>query len=108
MAASDHQEGIADDETHAFFTRLMDDSGPMLLGSRDLRDDGRLLASSRSRRRRIVASNARAVKLEANPNYVVSSTRTDFPCANSHQIVGDLRTSVQKLKDANPAGRAHW
>lgn len=24
----DHQEGIADDETHAFFTRLMDESGP--------------------------------------------------------------------------------
>ena len=23
----DHQEGIADDETHAFFTRLMDESG---------------------------------------------------------------------------------
>jgi hypothetical protein len=24
----DHQEGIADDETHAFFTRLMDRAGP--------------------------------------------------------------------------------
>ena len=23
----DHQEGIADDETHAFFTRLMDEGG---------------------------------------------------------------------------------
>src|SRR6266496_2110547 len=28
----DHQEGIADDETHAFFTRLMDDGGAMLWG----------------------------------------------------------------------------
>src|SRR5262249_35560726 len=26
----DHQEGIADDETHAFFTRLMDEGGAML------------------------------------------------------------------------------
>ena len=26
----DHQEGIADDETHAFFTRLMDEVGAML------------------------------------------------------------------------------
>ena len=26
----DHQEGIADDETHAFFTRLIDESGAML------------------------------------------------------------------------------
>src|SRR5262249_45085205 len=35
---------------------------------------------------------------------VVSSTRKDFPCRNSHHIAGDLRTGVQKLKDATPAG----
>ena len=28
----DHREGIADDETHAFFTRMMDESGAMLWG----------------------------------------------------------------------------
>ena len=28
----DHQEGIADDETHRFFTRLVDESGAMLWG----------------------------------------------------------------------------
>ena len=28
----DHQEGVADDETHAFFTRLMDGCGAMLWG----------------------------------------------------------------------------
>ena len=28
----DHQEGVADDETHAFFTRLLDESGAMLWG----------------------------------------------------------------------------
>ncbi len=44
------------------------------------------------------------VKLEAKPKYVVSSTRTNFPWANSHRIAGDLRTSVQKLKDATPPG----
>jgi hypothetical protein len=26
----DHQEGIADDETHAYFTRLMDEGGAIL------------------------------------------------------------------------------
>lgn len=26
----DHQEGIADDETHAYFTELMNESGAML------------------------------------------------------------------------------
>jgi hypothetical protein len=28
----DHREGIADDETHTFFTRLMDECGAMLWG----------------------------------------------------------------------------
>jgi hypothetical protein len=28
----DHQEGVADHETHAFFTRLMDEAGAMLWG----------------------------------------------------------------------------
>ncbi|HEX5739855.1 MAG TPA: dihydrofolate reductase family protein, partial [Hydrogenophaga sp.] len=45
-----------------------------------------------------------AVKLDAKPKFVVSSTRTDFPWTNSHHIAGDLRTGVQKLKDATPAG----
>lgn len=45
-----------------------------------------------------------AVKLEAKPKYVVSSTRTDFPWTNSHHISGDLREGVQKLKDATAAG----
>jgi dihydrofolate reductase len=45
-----------------------------------------------------------AVKLEAKPKYVVSSTRESFPWANSYRITGDLRAGVQKLKDATPAG----
>jgi hypothetical protein len=35
---------------------------------------------------------------------VVSSTRTDFPWNNSHHVAGDLRTGVQRLKDATPGG----
>jgi dihydrofolate reductase len=45
-----------------------------------------------------------AIKLEAKPKYVVSSMRQDFSWANSYQLSGDLRTGVQKLKDATPAG----
>ena len=45
-----------------------------------------------------------AVKLDAKPKYVVSSTRTDFPWRNSHHLTGDFATGVQKLKDATPAG----
>jgi dihydrofolate reductase len=45
-----------------------------------------------------------AVKLEAKLKYVVSSTRKDFTWTNSHHIAGDVRTGVEKLKDATPNG----
>jgi dihydrofolate reductase len=46
-----------------------------------------------------------ALKLQAKPKYVVSSTRTHFPWAHSHHIAGaDLHGGVQRLKDATPAG----
>ncbi len=101
----DHQEGIADDETHAFFTRLMAESGAMLWG--------RVTYEMMESYWPAVASGAVdappalrewAVKLEDKPKYVVSSTRTDFPWTNSHHIGGDLRTSIQQLKDATPNG----
>ena len=75
------------------------------MGPRHLRDDGELLAGGRPRRRGGTAGGARvAVKLEAKPKYVVSSTRKDFPWTNSHHIAGNLCTGVQKLKDATPNG----
>jgi len=45
-----------------------------------------------------------ATKLEAKPKYVVSTTRSEFPWNDSHHIAGDLRSGVQALKDATPAG----
>ncbi len=45
-----------------------------------------------------------AEHLEAKPKYVASRTRSEFPWTNSHHLDGDLWTSVQKLKDENPAG----
>ena len=101
----DHQEGIADDETHAFFTRLMDESGAMLWG----RTTYELMESywpavARGDVEARPAMHDWAVKLEAKPKYVVSSTRKNFPWPNSHHIDGDLRTGVQRLKDATPTG----
>ncbi|MCJ0824451.1 dihydrofolate reductase family protein [Luteimonas sp. 50] len=101
----DHREGIVDDETHAFFTGLMDASGAMLWG----RVTYELMeaywpAVARGDTEVPAAMREWAVKLEAKPKYVVSSTRTDFPWANSQHIAGDLRTGVQKLKDATPSG----
>ncbi len=101
----DHREGIADDETHAFFTRLMDEAGAMLWG--------RVTYEMMESYWPAVAGGATdappamrewAVKLEDKPKYVVSSTRTDFPWTNSHHIAGDLRAGVQSLKDATPDG----
>jgi dihydrofolate reductase len=45
-----------------------------------------------------------ALKLDAKPKYVVSSSRRSFPWTNSHHLTGDVATSVQQLKDATPAG----
>jgi dihydrofolate reductase len=101
----DHQEGIADDETHAFFTRLMDDNGAMLWG----RVTYEMMESywpmvARGDVEAPPAMREWALKLEAKPKYVVSSTRKDFSWTHSHLIDGDLRAGVQRLKDATPDG----
>ncbi len=101
----DHQEGIADDETHAFFTGLMDESGAMLWGRVTYEMmESYWPAVARGEVAAAPTMHEWAVKLEAKPKYVVSSTRNEFPWANSYHVAGDLRTGVQKLKDATPDG----
>jgi dihydrofolate reductase len=101
----DHQEGIADDETHAFFLRLMEERGAMLWGRTTYEMmESHWPAVARGDVAALPTVREWALKLEGKPKYVVSSTRTDFPWAHSHHIAGDLRSGVQKLKDATPAG----
>jgi dihydrofolate reductase len=101
----DHQEGIADDETHAFFTRLMDESGAMLWGRVTYEMmESHWPAVARGELAAPPAMREWAVKLEAKPKYVVSSTRKDLRWTNSRCIAGDLRANIQKLKDATPDG----
>lgn len=101
----DHREGIADDETHAFFTQLMDEGGAMLWGRVTYEMmESHWPAVACGDANAPQAMREWAVKLEAKPKYVVSSTRKDFPWTNSHHIAGDLRTAVQTLKDATPDG----
>ena len=101
----DHQEGIADDETHAFFTRLMDEAGAMLWGRITYEMmESHWPAVARGDVPAPPAMRDWAVRLQAKPKYVVSSTRTDFPWTNSHHLTGDLLAGVQQLKDATPAG----
>ena len=101
----DHREGIADDETHAFFTRLMDEFGAMLWGRVTYEMmESYWPAVARGDVEAPSAMREWAVKLEAKPKYVVSSTRTDFSWTNSHRISGGLGAGVQELKAATPAG----
>lgn len=101
----DHREGIADEETHAFFTGLMDEAGAMLWGRVTYEMmESHWPAVARGDVEGTPALRAWAQKLEAKPKHVVSSTRTDFPWTNSHHVAGDLRSGVQRLKDATPAG----
>jgi dihydrofolate reductase len=101
----DHREGIADDETHAFFTRLMDEAGAMLWG----RVTCEMMetywpAVARGDVAAPPALREWAVKLEAKPKYVVSSTRTDFAWTNSRHVARDLLAGVRALKEATPDG----
>ncbi len=101
----DHRVGIADDETHAFFTDLMNENGAMLWG----RVTYEMMESywpmvARGEVDAPPAMRAWADYLETKPKYVASSTRKDFPWTNSHHLEGDLQSGVQKLKDATPDG----
>ncbi len=101
----DHQEGVADGETHAFFTRLMDESGAMLWGRVTYEMmESYWPAVARGDEEAPPAMLEWALNLDAKPKYVASSTRSDFPWTNSLHIAGDLRTGVQALKDATPTG----
>lgn len=101
----DHQEGMADDETHAFFTRLMDESGAMLWGRVTYEMmESYWPAVACGDEKASPALREWAVKLEAKPKYIVSSTRKALPWTNSHHIGGELCMGVQRLKDATPAG----
>ena len=85
----DHQEGIADDETHAFFTRLMDEGGAMLWGRVTYEMmESYWPAVARGDAEAPPAMREWAAKLEAKPKYVVSSTRKDFPWTNSTEAQG--------------------
>lgn len=101
----DHREGIADDETHAYFTHLMDEHEAMLWGRTTYEMmESYWPAVARGEEDAPPATREWALKLEPKPKYIVSSTRSDFPWTNSHHVIGELRNAIQELKDATPGG----
>ncbi|MBX3673300.1 MAG: dihydrofolate reductase family protein [Burkholderiales bacterium] len=70
----DHREGVADEETHAFFTALMDEGGAMLWGRATYEMmESCWPAVARGDVAAPPAMREWAAKLEAKPKYVVSS-----------------------------------
>lgn len=101
----DHQEGIADEETHAFFSGLMDRAGAMLWGRVTYEMmESYWPAVARGDVAAPPAMREWALKLETKPKYVVSATRRNFAWTNSRHLAGELREEVLRLKDATPAG----
>jgi dihydrofolate reductase len=100
----DHTAGIADDELHDHFTGLMDGAGAMLWGRtvyEMMEAHWPAVARDEQAPR---AMREWAIKLDAKPKYVVSTTRRDFPWQNTVHLQGDLRQAVQALKENTPAG----
>ena len=100
----DHREGIPDDELHRFWTRQMDAAGAMLFGriTYELMEAAWPQVARNPKAKPAVRTWAR--KLEAKPKYVASTTRHDFPWANTHHLDRDLARSVKALKRATPRG----
>lgn len=100
----DHREGVADDEMHRYWTRVMDAAGAMLFGrvTYELMENywPQVARDPKSK----AADRDWAKKLDAKPKYVVSTTRRDFPWSNTHHVEGNLTRAVKALKKATPRG----
>src|SRR3954467_7883566 len=100
----DHTQGIADDELHDYWTKLMDQAGAMLFGrtTYELMENAWPAVARDEKAPRAMREWAR--KLEAKPKYVVSSSRRDFPWMNTLRLEGDLHEAVRQLKEKTPQG----
>lgn len=100
----DHTAGIADDEMHDHFTRLMDDAGAMLWGRTTyemMESHWPSVARDENAPR---AEREWAIKLDAKTKYVVSTTRHGYAWENTVHVQGDLREAVERIKAQTPGG----
>ena len=100
----DHRVGIADEDLHDHFTRLMDEAGAMLWGrvTYELMEAHWPAVARDPTAPRALAEWAQ--KLDAKPKYVVSSSRTDYGWSNTVHLAGDLTAAVMRVKEQTPAG----
>ncbi len=100
----DHRAGVVDDALHRFWTRQMDAAGAMLFGRTTYELMEAAWPAVARDKKAPVALRDWAKKLEAKPKYVVSTTRREFPWANTHLVEGDLAKAIRALKKATPRG----
>lgn len=100
----DHRAGIADDEMHRYWTRLMESTGAMLFG-RTTYEMMECYWPQVARDPKAKPSDRNwAKKLDAKKKYVVSKKRSHFPWENSHHVKGNLTRAISAIKKANPRG----
>lgn len=102
---TDHLAGIANEETHHYFTDLMDQHGAILWGRvtyEMMENHWPKVASGETEAPPFMREWA--TKLDLKPKYVASRTRSKFPWNNSYHLSSDLRESVISLKKNTPAG----
>ena len=100
----DHTQGIVDDESHDYWTRLMDEAGAMLFGRNTyelMEAHWPAVARDDTAPR---ATREWARKLEAKPKYVVSTSRIEFPWQNTIKVEGGLREAITALKAKTDRG----
>jgi dihydrofolate reductase len=100
----DHTAGIVDDELHDYFTGLMDDAGAMLWGRTTYEMMESAWPAIARDEKAPRAEREWAIKLDAKPKYVVSTTRRDYSWQNTIHVQGGLREAVQGIKENTPAG----
>ena len=101
----DHQEGIADDDTYAFFTRLMDEGGAMRWGRATYEMmESYWPAVARGDAEAPPAMREWAVKLEAKPKYGCPRRERTSRGPTATTLPATCAPAYRVKKDATPDG----
>jgi len=100
----DHEAAAPDDQLFRYWIRLMDSAGGMLWGRTvyELMENHWPAVARDPKASRLDREWAR--KLDAKDKFVLSTTRRDFPWANTHHVKGGLAAAIKRLKKRTPRG----
>jgi dihydrofolate reductase len=100
----DHRAAAPDDEVFRYWIRQMDAAGGMLWGRKvyELMENYWPAVARDRKAARLDREWAR--KLDAKDKFVLSTSRRDFPWANTHRVEGKLTGAIKRLKKRTPHG----